>query len=82
MFKSSQFEELTKKLLASIPVNFENIEDDLQNKFKSILQGAFAHLNLVSREEFDVQTKVLARTREKVDHLNAQIELLLQQKNT
>ncbi len=46
-----------------------------------MLQVAFSHLDLVTREEFDVQTKVLARTREKLEHLQTQLEQIQKEKN-
>lgn len=50
----------------------------LQGQVKSILQGTFDRLDLVSREEFDAQKAVLMRTREKIEALEKQIEALQQ----
>lgn len=86
MFDIKNFEELAKKLYSALPTNLQNFENDIQQKFKEILQSAFTRMDLVTREEFDVQTKVLARTREKVELLQTQIDALaeskLHQKNT
>ena len=60
MFNSEQLDELTKKLLAIIPCNVNDAESNIHQKIKGILQSACNRLNLVTREEFDVQTKVLA----------------------
>lgn len=79
MFDPKQFDDLAKKLFAALPTSLQNIEKDIQQKFKEVLQSAFAHMDLITREEFDVQTKVLARTREKVDHLQKQIDELVNQ---
>lgn len=76
MFQSTQFDELAKHLLASLPVSLQNVEQDLHQKFNDILQVAFMRMNLVSRHEFDIQTKVLARTREKLDQLQEQLSTL------
>lgn len=73
---SSTFDALAKKLYAAIPSGLHQVDKDIQSQFKHILQAAFTHMNLVTREEFDVQTKVLARTREKVDALQKQVENL------
>lgn len=57
---------------------------DLEKNLRALLQGAFTKLELVSREEFDVQADVLRHTREKLDLLEtklAQLELLLQKSN-
>lgn len=69
MFKPPFFEEITQSLLSLFPVSLQQTEQDLKQGIKDILTQAFSHLDLVSREEFDVQTKVLARTREKLEAL-------------
>ncbi|OCH98342.1 hypothetical protein A8135_12365 [Legionella jamestowniensis] len=80
MFDSKNLDDLAKSLFASLPTSLQNFEKDIQQKFKEVLQTAFARLDLVTREEFDVQTKVLARTRENLDDLQRQLETL-QSKN-
>ena len=80
MFDPSYFEELAKKLYATLPSSLQNFESDVQQKFKDILLSAFTRMDLVTREEFDVQIKVLARTREKVDALQTQVQQLLEEK--
>jgi BMFP domain-containing protein YqiC len=77
MFHPKQLDELTKKLLATLPASLQTIETDIQQTFNDILQAAFARMNLVTRNEFDIQTKVLARTREKLDQLQHQMDALL-----
>ncbi|PJD90486.1 MAG: hypothetical protein CK423_09780 [Legionella sp.] len=79
MFDPKQFDDLASKLFSALPAGLQNVEKDLQQKFKEVLHAAFARMDLVTREEFDVQCKVLARTREKVDLLQQQIETLIQQ---
>lgn len=80
MFESKQFDELTKKLFSILPSNLNNLEQDIQKKFKEILEIAFSRLDLVTREEFDVQRKVLARTREKLESLERQVSSLMDEK--
>ncbi len=80
MFNPKDFDDLATKLFATLPTSLQNFEKDIQEKFKEVLHAAFARMDLVTREEFDVQCKVLARTREKIDQLQQQIDLLLQQK--
>ena len=80
MFDPKQFDDLAKKLFAALPDSLQNIEKDIQQKFKEVLQSAFAHLDLVTREEFDVQSKVLGRTREKLDQIQQQVDELMKQK--
>lgn len=82
MFNPKQFDDVAKKLFAALPSSLQNIEKDMQQKFKEILQSAFSRMDLITREEFDVQAKVLARTREKLEHLQKQVEeLVLQEEN-
>ncbi|KTD32737.1 Membrane fusogenic activity [Legionella nautarum] len=82
MFDPKHFDDLAKKLFASLPTSFQNFENDIQQKFKEILQATFARMDLITREEFDVQTKVLARTREKLDALQEQVDALLAAKQS
>jgi BMFP domain-containing protein YqiC len=77
MFNPQKCEDLAKKLFAALPGSLQNIEQDIQQKFKEILQLTFEEFNLVTRDEFDVQKKVLERTREKLDNLQ-QVVLELQ----
>ncbi|MFZ4076537.1 MAG: accessory factor UbiK family protein [Legionellaceae bacterium] len=74
MFETKQLEALTKKLVDSLPAGLKNLEDETQQQFKDILSAAFDRLDLVTREEFDVQLKVLEKTREKVDLLEELVE--------
>jgi ubiquinone biosynthesis accessory factor UbiK len=81
MFDPKQFDDLAKKLFSALPSSLQNIEKDIQQKFKEVLQAAFTHMDLITREEFDVQAKVLTRTREKVELLQTQVEALMTQLN-
>jgi len=54
---------------------------DLEKNIHALLQGMFTKLELVSREEFDVQSEVLRQTKEKLAALEKQIEALEQAKN-
>ncbi|ABQ56622.1 TPA: accessory factor UbiK family protein [Legionella pneumophila] len=74
MFDPKQFDELANKLFATLPTSLQNFEKDIQQKFKEVLQSTFSRMDLVTREEFDVQCKVLARTREKLEQLQHQLE--------
>ena len=80
MFAPKQLEDLAKSLFAALPASLQNLESDIQQQFKDILHATFTRMDLVTREEFDVQIKVLARTREKIDALQMQVDRLLQEK--
>ena len=82
MFPPHHLEDLARTLVSALPTSLQNLESEMQQQFKDILQATFARLDLVTREEFDVQVKVLARTREKIDALQMQVDTLLQEKNS
>ena len=60
------FDDLAKRLSEAMPPQFAALKTDLETNFKSVLQAGLAKLDLVTRQEFDVQAGVLARTREKL----------------
>ncbi len=66
------FDELSKRLSKVLPESVRHLEKDLQDKFHEVLQATFAKFDLVTREEFDTQVKVLERTRKKLEALEKQ----------
>ncbi len=56
------------------------MQEDVQKNIHTLLQGALSRLDLVTREEFDAQTQVLARTREKLEQLEKTLTGLEQKK--
>lgn len=68
--------ELARRLAASVPHDTAALRADLERNFASLLGSAFERMDLVTREEFDVQRKVLQRTREKIAALEAELERL------
>lgn len=74
-------DDLAKKLSAAVPQGIANVKRDLEDNFKAVLQSALSRMDLVTRQEFDVQAGVLRRTREKVEALEAKIAALEQGKN-
>lgn len=69
-------QELGKKLTDVLPSDLQLLKNDLEKNFHAVLRTAFAKLDVVTREEFDAQTKVLARSRQKIAALEAQIVAL------
>jgi BMFP domain-containing protein YqiC len=69
---------LTHRLCSALPSQLQAIKNDVEKNFHAILQSTFNKLDLVTREEFDVQTKVLARSRKKIEALEATIKKLEQ----
>jgi len=66
-------DELTRKLSESLPPGMTQAREDAEAHFRTILTGAFERMNLVTREEYDTQCAVLARTREKLEALEKQV---------
>jgi len=73
-------EQLTKRISALIPGDIKHMQDDVENNVRSLLQSTLSKMNLVTREEFDVQSAVLQRTREKLEALEKLVEQLKKQK--
>jgi len=69
-------ENLARKLAESVPEGLRSMRDDLQKNFRGVLQSGISKLDLVTREEFEVQEAVLARSREKLERLEAKLEEL------
>lgn len=76
MLDPKVLDDLAKKLTDAVPTSVRELQQDLEKNFHATLQSTFTKLDLVTREEFEVQTAVLARTRAKVDDLQNQIDLL------
>jgi BMFP domain-containing protein YqiC len=66
-------DDLARKLADVIPENLRGMGEDLQRNLKSTLRSGLERMELVTREEFDVQTHLLQRTREKLDSLEARV---------
>ncbi len=67
-------ENLARKLAESMPEGLRSVRDDLENNFRSVLRTSLSKLDLVTREEFEVQEAVLARTREKLEALESRLK--------
>jgi BMFP domain-containing protein YqiC len=67
MIDAKKIEEMADKFSQSIPPGAKAFQQDIEKNFKQMLQSLLAKMDLVTREEFDVQSKVLARTREKIE---------------
>ncbi|MEE9451276.1 MAG: accessory factor UbiK family protein [Gammaproteobacteria bacterium] len=69
MFDSQKLDDLAKRLSGIIPESLREQKQEFERKVYEVLQSGFSKLDLVTREEFDAQVKVLAKTREKLDKL-------------
>lgn len=70
---NESIDKLARTLAESVPGAMRSVRDDLEQNFRGILKGAVDRLDLVTREEFDVQQAVLSRTREKLEALERRL---------
>jgi hypothetical protein len=75
-FDPRLIDDLARRLAGSVPESVLALRRDLEQNFKGVLQSRLAQLDLVTREEFDVQATVLKRTREKLAALEARLAAL------
>ncbi|NOQ90688.1 MAG: accessory factor UbiK family protein [Gammaproteobacteria bacterium] len=73
---NESLEQLTKRISSLIPGDVKNLQEDFESNVRSLLQASLTKMNLVTREEFDVQSAVLQRTREKLEQLEKHVDKL------
>lgn len=73
---SSGLDDLARRLADSVPESLRAVGRDLESNFKAVLQSGLSKLDLVSRQEFDVQAALLARTQAKLAALEARLTTL------
>ena len=66
-------DQLAERLAKALPPGVRELQQDAEKNFRAILQSGLAKLNLVTREEFDIQAALLARTRLHLQELERQI---------
>lgn len=74
--KTLNIDELARRLVDTLPGGLKALQADAEQNFRAVLQAGLARLDLVTREEFDVQAAVLKRTREKLEALDARLAAL------
>ena len=73
MINAKKIEEIAKQVTDSIPEGLKNLANDFEDKTKTVLQRKLSQLDVVTREEFDIQTQVLIKTRTKLADLEARL---------
>lgn len=74
MIDLGKIDEIVNRLSDSLPPGVTKLKDDVEAQFRTVLKGAFEKMDLVSREEFDIQKAVLERTRIKLEALQRQLD--------
>ncbi len=70
------FDDIAQRLNNSVPEGMRVLQKDVDRNLRAAVQAALSRLDLVTREEFEVQAKVLARTRAKLDAMTQQVAVL------
>ena len=83
MLNAKKIEEIARQVTESIPPSLKNAANEFEAIAKTVLQSKLSQLDVVTREEFDVQTQVLIKTRAKLSELEsklAELEAILASK--
>ncbi len=73
MFDPKKLEQIAKQIHDSMPQPVKDLGSDVDQKVRQVIQGQLNKLDVVSREEFDVQTQVLLRTRQKLTEMEKKL---------
>ena len=73
---ANSLDELARRLAESVPESVKAFGRDIEGNFKAILQAQLAKLDLVTRQDFDVQSAILQRTQTKLADLEARVKEL------
>jgi len=73
MINAKKIEEIAKQVTEAIPPSLKSMASDFEDRTKTVLQRKLSQLDVVTREEFDIQTQVLIKTRTKLAELEARL---------
>lgn len=76
MIDPKLLDDLAKKVAGGVPAGLQFLQEDLQKNLRSALEAGLSHLDLVTKEEFEIQRAVLLRTREKLEALEQRVNQL------
>lgn len=76
MLDNQTINRLSDRINQLLPPQLQQVKSDFDARLKTLLQQQLSELEFVSREEFDIQTRVLQRTRAKLEVLEAKISEL------
>jgi hypothetical protein len=78
MIDNQTINRLSEKINEMLPPGLQQVKSDFDARLKSLLQQQLANYEMVNREEFDIQARVLQRTREKLEIIEARLKELEQ----
>jgi BMFP domain-containing protein YqiC len=70
---TTKIEEIVRRLVESVPPGVRAVQQDLESNFRAVLRASLTKLDLVSRDEFDAQMRVLERTRARLEELERRV---------
>ena len=68
-----KIDEIVRRLVESVPPGIRAVQQDLESNFRAVLRSSLTKLDLVSRDEFDAQMRVLERTRARLEELERKV---------
>lgn len=71
--ENSRIDEIARRLFERVPPAARAIQEDLESNFRAVLRASLTKLDLVSRDEFDAQKRVLERTRARLEELEKRV---------
>ncbi|MGJ8667911.1 MAG: accessory factor UbiK family protein [Oceanococcus sp.] len=74
--KPNPVQEMAERLSQVLPPGLASVRDELRDNFRAVLQGQLSELDLVSREQFEVQNELLLRLRKRVAELELRVQTL------
>ena len=81
MLDPKKLEDIARQIADSVPPGVKNMAEEAEGRIKQVLQSQLSKLDLVTREEFDIQTQVLIKTREKVEAMGVRLAALEAEQN-
>ena len=76
MIDPRKLDDLVRQIQSSLPPGLDDVREDVFRNIRAVIAAGIARMNLVEREEFDVQSAVLARSREKIELLDQRVRQL------
>ncbi|MGI9229860.1 MAG: accessory factor UbiK family protein [Gammaproteobacteria bacterium] len=82
MSNKEQIDDLVRQLFKLLPENIEQSKQDIEKNLRAVLNASLARMNLVTREEFDIQSELLNRTRKALDDMERKVSTMEEQQRT